>query len=207
MTLTRGVVSRVTLADLSLTGQRARSYRRARAAPQPPVPSPACARARLRPHAPVSRPVARVQIDAAINPGNSGGPVFNQQTFEVVGVAFAGRKDAEGMGFIVPTSVVRTFIAVYEATGTFGRLPSLGLRYQDLTNAALRRLLFKRKTEHHDGMLVVKVTRRSCAEAAGVRPGDILMGIDGEDLGEGEVTFRDHEAIRTWSRARKWARP
>lgn len=35
-----------------------------------------------------------VQIDAAINPGNSGGPVFNQDTCEVVGVAFSGRSDA-----------------------------------------------------------------------------------------------------------------
>lgn len=39
-----------------------------------------------------------VQIDAAINPGNSGGPVFNQETHNVVGVAFAGMADAEGMG-------------------------------------------------------------------------------------------------------------
>ena len=53
-----------------------------------------------------------VQIDAAINPGNSGGPVFNKGTCEVVGVAFSGRKDAEGFGFIIPTPVVNLFLAV-----------------------------------------------------------------------------------------------
>jgi S1-C subfamily serine protease len=45
-----------------------------------------------------------VQIDAAINPGNSGGPVFNVDTCEVVGVAFAGNDSAEGHGFIIPAS-------------------------------------------------------------------------------------------------------
>eukprot|EP01045_Picozoa_sp_COSAG04_P005711 COSAG04_NODE_268_length_18517_cov_9.260940_12_plen_328_part_00 len=47
-------------------------------------------------------PQLRVQIDAAINPGNSGGPVFNVDTGAVVGVAFAGRNEAEGHGYIIP---------------------------------------------------------------------------------------------------------
>ena len=71
-----------------------------------------------------------LQIDAAINPGNSGGPVFNQRTNEVVGVAFSGRKNAHGQGFIIPTPVVQRFLAVFEATGTFGRLPCLGAHFQ-----------------------------------------------------------------------------
>lgn len=137
-----------------------------------------------------------VQIDAAINPGNSGGPVFNQQTNQVVGVAFSGRKDAEGMGFIIPTPVVRNFIAVYEATGSFGRLPNLGIDVQLVTNTAMRALLFGADVKHHDGVLVTRVARFSCAEAAGVLPGDIVMKIDGAPISEeGETTFRNHERV------------
>ena len=40
--------------------------------------------------------------------------------------------DAKGMGYIIPTPVVRNFLAVYDETGTFGRLPNLGLDGQTL---------------------------------------------------------------------------
>ena len=130
---------------------------------------------------------------------DSGGPVFNQVTGEVVGVAFSGRTSAEGQGFIIPTPVVRNFLAVYEATGTFGRLPSLGIGTQTLTNTAMRGLLLGggvSQPPHHDGILVTRVRRFSCAESAGVKPGDILMAIDGTKVSEeGEVTFRGHERV------------
>lgn len=166
VTLTRGVVSNVQLQDLSLTEYQ--------------------------------EPQLTIQIDAAINPGNSGGPVFNQATGEVVGVAFSGDLEAEGMGFIIPTLVVRNFLAVYEATGTFGRLPNLGVVTHKVTNTAMRTLLFGTGAppKHHDGVLITEVERFSCAEAAGVLPGDLLMAIDGMPISEdGEVQFRRHERV------------
>ena len=49
---------------------------------------------------------------------------------------------------------------------------------------------------HHDGVLVTRVERFSCAEAAGMRPGDLLMAIDGHAVSEeGETTFRNHERV------------
>lgn len=166
VTLTRGVVSNVQLSDLSLTGYQEEQL--------------------------------TVQIDAAINPGNSGGPVFNQTSGEVVGVAFSGLDDAEGMGFIIPTPVVRNFLDVYEATGTAERLPNLGIDVQKLTNSAMRSLLFGTRAppKHHHGVLVTAVKPFSCAEAAGVLPGDLLMAIDGVPISEeGEVPFRNHERV------------
>jgi len=166
VTLTRGVVSNVKMTDLSLTEFQEQQL--------------------------------TVQIDAAINPGNSGGPVFNQETGEVVGVAFCGRRDAEGMGFIIPTPVVRNFIAVYEQTGTFGRLPCLGIEIQPLTNSAMRALVFGTRTKpaHHNGILITRVDRFSCAEASGVKGGDILMAIDEAPISEeGDVVFRTHERV------------
>lgn len=166
VTLTRGVVSNVQLSDMSLSNRQEEQL--------------------------------TVQIDAAINPGNSGGPVFNQATGEVVGVAFSGIHDAEGTGFIIPTPVVRNFLAVYEATGTFGRLPNLGIDTLQLTNSAMRTLLFGLGTapKHHNGILITHVARFTCAEAAGVLPGDLLMAIDGVPISEeGEIPFRSHERV------------
>ena len=166
VTLTRGVVSNVQLSDLSLTDFQEHQL--------------------------------TVQIDAAINPGNSGGPVFNQVSGDVVGVAFSGRSDAEGMGFIIPTPVIRNFLAEFEKTQTAGRLPNLGLITQKLTNSAMRTLLFGNGAtpKHHHGILITDVERFSCAESAGVLPGDLLMAIDGEPISEeGEVPFRNHERV------------
>lgn len=146
-----------------------------------------------------------VQIDAALNPGNSGGPVFNKSTGEVVGVAFAGRDDAEGIGFIIPTPVVDNFLAANAASAASaashedGRLPCLGIHFQPLVNRALRSLVLAAggtPPAHHNGILVQRVVARSCASAAGVRPGDVLVAIDGTPVSEeGEVPFRDHERV------------
>ena len=58
------------------------------------------------------------QIDAAINSGNSGGPVFNTDTCEVVGVAFASQAEGRGGGGkVIPTSVLRNFLSVWEKNG------------------------------------------------------------------------------------------
>jgi len=81
--------------------------------------------------------------------------------------------------------------------GTFARLPSLGIDAQPLTNSTMRSLVFRtKKPGHHQGILVIRVERFSCAEAAGVKAGDILMAIDDEPIGEeGDVMFRRHERV------------
>jgi len=65
-----------------------------------------------------------------------------QETHNVVGVAFAGMADAEGMGFIIPTPVVKNFLRVFDKTGDFEGLPALGISTQDLVNKSLRKLAF-----------------------------------------------------------------
>jgi len=50
-----------------------------------------------------------VQTDAAINPGNSGGPTFNLDG-EVIGVATAGIRFAQNLGFFVPSTIIREFL-------------------------------------------------------------------------------------------------
>ena len=73
-----------------------------------------------------------IQIDAAINSGNSGGPVFDQNG-HVVGVAFSGlqKSAAEGIGYIIPFTVVKLFLKAYETTpGKFPGVCSHGFSWQ-----------------------------------------------------------------------------
>lgn len=60
------------------------------------------------------------QIDAAINSGNSGGPAFNERG-NCVGIAFQSLKheDAENIGYVIPTPVIKHFIQDYEKNGAY----------------------------------------------------------------------------------------
>jgi putative serine protease PepD len=52
-----------------------------------------------------------IQFDAPINPGNSGGPVVNADR-EVVGMATAKAKDAEGIGLAIPMKTACAFSGI-----------------------------------------------------------------------------------------------
>ena len=156
-------------------------------------------------------PQLRVQIDAAINPGNSGGPVFNVDTGAVVGVAFAGRNEAEGHGYIIPGArplcqailraraissaprgclpavpVVKLFMSEFQRSGNplFGLLPELGVGTDELVNPAMRKSCFGGVLpKHRDGCLVTSILKHSCADGK-IKVGDILMAIDGAVISE-----------------------
>ncbi|XP_012846269.1 PREDICTED: protease Do-like 9 [Erythranthe guttata] len=65
-----------------------------------------------------------LQIDAAINSGNSGGPAFDDKGI-CVGIAFQSLKheDAENIGYVIPTPVIRHFIQDYEKNGKYTGFP------------------------------------------------------------------------------------
>jgi len=64
--------------------------------------------------------ITREQIDAAINSGNSGGPAFNDKG-KCVGIAFQSLKheDAENIGYVIPTPVIKHFIEDYKKSGEY----------------------------------------------------------------------------------------
>lgn len=112
-----------------------------------------------------------VTVDAAINSGNSGGPVFRKG--KVVGIAFQGLNEADGIGEMVPAPIIKNFIAGIRKTPKMP-LPTLGVSAQNLENPALRKQLKMGKSD--SGALVLKVEYGSSSYGV-IREGDTLLKI------------------------------
>jgi serine protease Do len=71
-----------------------------------------------------------IQTTAQINPGNSGGPLFNSRG-EVVGVTNMKLMFGEGIGFAIPVSYLKHFLANRESFAFDKNNPNTGYRYLD----------------------------------------------------------------------------
>jgi serine protease Do len=116
-----------------------------------------------------------IQTDAAINPGNSGGPLLNSAG-QVIGVNVAVAVSAENIGFAIPIDIVKTAIDNFKQTGSFASKPFLGIEYSMIPeeSAILNSV--------PQGAYVASVVAGSPAESAGIRRGDIITKLDGEEL-------------------------
>ena len=121
-----------------------------------------------------------VQTDAAINPGNSGGPLLNVEG-EIIGINTAIIASAQGIGFAIPADKVRRIV---DELTRFGKVrPAwVGIDAMDLTPQQAQRLRWDRTY----GALVREVEKGSPAEAAGVRPGDVLAELGGSRISDAE---------------------
>ena len=120
-----------------------------------------------------------IQTDAAINPGNSGGPLVNSRG-EVIGMNTLKATGAEGMGFAIPTNVFLPLVEQLKETGQIER-PWIGIMSHELTEQEASENGFPR------GILVRAVVQDSPASRAGIRPGDIITGMDDQSI----ETFAD----------------
>jgi len=123
-----------------------------------------------------------LQTDAAINSGNSGGPLFNMRG-EVIGITTAkysgttgSGASIEGIGFAVPINDVLRIITDLRdhgyITGAY-----LGVSVKELDHEVSDYLGIPY------GVYVAEVTKGSCAEKAGVRAKDLIIG-----MGDRQVT-------------------
>jgi S1-C subfamily serine protease len=127
-----------------------------------------------------------VQTDAAINPGNSGGPVVLGG--EVVGVAFQGRSDLQGMGYFIPVPMIEHFLKDV-ADGRYDGFPDLGIQYTDLQSPAYRRFLGL--PAGSSGVVVDQVHPRSAADGL-LKKGDVLIEVDGLKIdNDGKIPVGD----------------
>ncbi len=117
-----------------------------------------------------------IQTDAAINPGNSGGPLFNTRG-EVVGVNTAIVAQGQGIGFAVPINMVKELLPQLLEKHRVTR-GWLGVSIQAVTPELAKML----KLDRPRGALIAGVMKKSPAEGAGIKAGDIVVGVNGRKV-------------------------
>lgn len=116
-----------------------------------------------------------IQTDAAINPGNSGGPLVNMQG-QVVGINSVRLLDTEGLGFSIPSNLVKNISESLIAHGRVIR-PILGVAIREITPS----LAEASNLSSDYGLLVVE-TPDGPAKTAGIRPEDIIIEAQGNKI-------------------------
>ncbi|MCP9456153.1 MAG: Do family serine endopeptidase [Nitrospira sp.] len=114
-----------------------------------------------------------IQTDASINPGNSGGPLFNLHG-EVIGINTAIINFAQGIGFAIPSNMAKQVIEQLQAKGKVER-GWLGIGIQALTPELAKQF----GVSEQEGVLVNEVFEGDPAFHAGMKPGDIIVRLNG----------------------------
>jgi serine protease Do len=123
-----------------------------------------------------------IQTDAAINPGNSGGPLVNSAG-QVIGINTAVSTSAQGVGFAIPIDVAKP-IMQQALDGQPLVRPWIGVYYVAIDPA----LAADQDLSVDYGALIARtdggeaIFPGSPAEAAGLQAGDIIVGINGEQI-------------------------
>jgi serine protease Do len=115
-----------------------------------------------------------LQTDAAINPGNSGGPLVDIDG-RVIGINTAIIQQAQGIGFAIPINTARDIMHQLLTQGRVIRT-YVGVMMMPMSPAVARYIGVPASTE---GAVVRQVVPDSPADAAGLRAGDVIVGVDG----------------------------
>ncbi len=120
-----------------------------------------------------------IQTDAAINPGNSGGAlVDNAGNLVGINTAIYSRSGGSlGIGFAIPVSLARNVLEQIIANGGVTR-GWVGVEIQEITPELAESFGLGGTS----GALIAGVLRGSPAEHAGIRPGDVLIAVDGKTV-------------------------
>ena len=120
-----------------------------------------------------------LQTDAAINPGNSGGPLVNMRG-EVIGinsVIATSIGQFAGVGLAIPINMVKAVLPTLTSGGKIVR-GFLGVGIQELTSDLAQQ--FGANTLN--GALISDVSKGGPADEAGLKPGDIILRVDGKTV-------------------------
>ncbi|HEV3422308.1 MAG TPA: Do family serine endopeptidase [Paraburkholderia sp.] len=120
-----------------------------------------------------------IQTDAAINPGNSGGALVdvNGNLLGINTAIYSRSGGSLGIGFAIPVSTARSVLESIITTGSVTR-GWIGVEPQDVTPEIAESFGLDQKS----GAIVAGVLKNGPADRAGIKPGDILVSVDGQDI-------------------------
>src|SRR3954451_8962384 len=122
-----------------------------------------------------------IQTDAAINPGNSGGALVDVGG-NLVGIntaIFTRTGGSMGIGFAIPVSTARMVLEQIVKNGSVTR-GWIGVEVQEITPPIAES--FRLQTSR--GALIAGVLRGGPADKAGVKPGDVLVEVEGRPVAD-----------------------
>lgn len=119
-----------------------------------------------------------IQTDASINAGNSGGPLLNSAG-QVIGINTAKAQSGEGLGFAIPINTAKPIVEEIKAKGEFKRsyIGIRGASVEDFLQAYPDGDLGTKT-----GVYIVQIYTNSPAAKAGLREGDVIVGLDGNKI-------------------------
>lgn len=120
-----------------------------------------------------------IQTDAAINPGNSGGALIdaNGNLLGINTAIYSRSGGSLGIGFAIPVTTVKSVMDSIISTGQVVR-GWIGVEPQDITPELAESFGIAQKS----GAIIAGVLRGGPADKAGVRPGDILVAVEGKPV-------------------------
>jgi serine protease DegQ len=122
-----------------------------------------------------------IQTDAAINPGNSGGALVDVYG-NLIGInssIYSRSGGSMGIGFSIPVSIAKMTMEEIIRTGEITR-GWIGVQVQDITPQMAESF----HLDSPKGALIAGVLRGGPSERAGIKPGDVLMGINDKTIND-----------------------
>ena len=123
------------------------------------------------------RVMTLIQTNAALNSGNSGGPLINCYG-QVIGIntmkigAFTDHAGVEGLGFAIPSAIVKDVVDQLIHQGYVSGRPSLGITGEALSS------FYQHYYRLPAGLYITNVEPGSDAHKKGIEKGDILLALD-----------------------------
>ena len=124
-----------------------------------------------------------IQTDASINAGNSGGPLVNAEG-DVIGmntIIFTGGNYSTGsigVGFSISINRVKKIFEEIKSNGKIERNFNVGFRIQGIDERIAKYL----KLDKAQGVVVTDVQKGSLSDNAGLKPEDVIIMANGENI-------------------------